>query len=209
MMLLYMHKRQGQQHNDIFFTRWDVTLFISQFKIILFCKCKQNMRLNLRLILKKNFKYKKCLVSVMNHNKFISNISKHISEKFAGVFNINKPKEDSWWPRGVGRRLGGSGGRGNMYTYGSDGKESACQCKRPRFNPWARKILWRRKWQPTPVFLPGKSHGQRRLAGYSPGGHKESNVTKQLTHSLFIAHSLFFFFLMTVLGLHCCTQAFF
>ena len=36
------------------------------------------------------------------------------------------------------------------------------------FNPWVRKISWRRKWQPTPVFLPGKSHGQRSLAGYSP-----------------------------------------
>ena len=88
---------------------------------------------------------------------------------------------------------GGSRGRGYMYTYGSDRKESACQCKRPRFNPWVGNFLWRRKWQPTPVFLPGKSHGHRSLAGYSPGGGKESDVTKQLTHSLFPAHSLFFF----------------
>ena len=36
------------------------------------------------------------------------------------------------------------------------------------FDPWVRKILWRRAWQPTPVFLPGESHGQRSLAGYSP-----------------------------------------
>ena len=43
------------------------------------------------------------------------------------------------------------------------------------------KILWRRKWQPTPVFLPGESHGQRSLAGYSPWGHKESDPTEQLT----------------------------
>ena len=42
------------------------------------------------------------------------------------------------------------------------------------FNPWVGKIRWRRKWQPTPVFLPGKSHGQRSLVGYSPWGHKES-----------------------------------
>ena len=44
--------------------------------------------------------------------------------------------------------------------------ESPCQCRRPKtlgFNPWVRKIPWRRKWQPTPVFLPGKSHGQRNL----------------------------------------------
>ena len=42
---------------------------------------------------------------------------------------------------------------------------------------------WRRKWQPTPVFLSGKSHGQRPLAGYTPWGHKESDTTKQLTHT--------------------------
>ena len=42
-----------------------------------------------------------------------------------------------------------------------------------RFDPWVGKIPWRRKWQPTPVFLPGKSHGQQSLAGYSPWGRKE------------------------------------
>ena len=42
-----------------------------------------------------------------------------------------------------------------------------------RFNPWGRKIPWSRKWQPAPVFLPGKFHGQRTLVGYSPWGHKE------------------------------------
>ena len=47
----------------------------------------------------------------------------------------------------------------------------------PRFNPWVGKIPWRRKWQPTPVFLPGKSHGQKSLAGYSPWGSKESDMT--------------------------------
>ena len=51
-------------------------------------------------------------------------------------------------------------------------KESACQCRRCRFDPWVRKIPWRRKWQPTPVFLPGELHGQRSLAGYSPGACK-------------------------------------
>ena len=58
---------------------------------------------------------------------------------------------------------------------------SVClQCGRPRFNPWVRKIPWRRKWQPTPVLLPGKSHGRRSLVGYSPQGHKESDMTEQL-----------------------------
>ena len=49
------------------------------------------------------------------------------------------------------------------------------------FDPWARKIPWRRAWQPTPVFSSGKSHGQRSLVGYSPGVRKESDTTEQLT----------------------------
>ena len=51
------------------------------------------------------------------------------------------------------------------------GKELACQFrkwKRSRFDLWVWKIPWRKKWQPIPVFLPGKSHGQRSLTGYSP-----------------------------------------
>ena len=58
----------------------------------------------------------------------------------------------------------------------SDGKESACQCRsclRQEINPWVRKIPWRRAWQPTPVFLPGESHAQRGLVGYTPWGCKE------------------------------------
>ena len=54
------------------------------------------------------------------------------------------------------------------------------QCRRPRFDPWVGKIPWRRKWQSTPVLLPGKSHGQRSLVGYSPWGRKESDMTKRL-----------------------------
>ena len=56
------------------------------------------------------------------------------------------------------------------------GEESACQCRRCRrrgFDPWVGKIPWRRKWQPTPVFLPAKFHGQRSLVSYSPWGHKQ------------------------------------
>ena len=49
-----------------------------------------------------------------------------------------------------------------------------------RFDPWVRKIPWRRKWQPTAVFLPGKSHGLRFLVGYSPWGRKESDTTERL-----------------------------
>ena len=47
----------------------------------------------------------------------------------------------------------------------SEDKESSLQCKRPEFDPWVGKMPWRREWQPTPEFLPGKFHGQRSLAG--------------------------------------------
>ena len=50
--------------------------------------------------------------------------------------------------------------------------------RRPRFDPWVGKMPWRREWQPIPVFLPGESHGQRNLAGYSPWGRKESDMTE-------------------------------
>ena len=67
---------------------------------------------------------------------------------------------------------------------GVSGKEPACQCrrcKRRRFDPCIRKIPWRRIWQPTPLFLPGESHGQRSLAGYSPQDLKESDMTERLS----------------------------
>ena len=53
------------------------------------------------------------------------------------------------------------------------------QCKKPGFDPWVGKIPWRRKWQSTPELLPGESHGQRSLEGYSAWGHKESDKTEQ------------------------------
>ena len=60
-------------------------------------------------------------------------------------------------------------------------KESVCQYRRHRFDPWVGKIPWRRKWQPTPVFLPGESHGQRGLSGYSLWSQKEWDTTEWLT----------------------------
>ena len=66
----------------------------------------------------------------------------------------------------------------------TSGKEPTWQCrgcKRHGFHSWVCKIPWRRKWQPTPVFLPGKFQGQRILAGHSPRGHKESHMTEQLS----------------------------
>ena len=69
---------------------------------------------------------------------------------------------------------------------GASGKEPTCQCrrcKRCRFDPWVRKIPWRRKWQPTPVFLSGKSHGQRSLVGRGLWDWKESDATEYTAHS--------------------------
>ena len=51
------------------------------------------------------------------------------------------------------------------------------RCRRPGFHSWFGKIPWRSEWQPTPVFLPGKFHGQRGLGGYSPCGGKGSDMT--------------------------------
>ena len=67
---------------------------------------------------------------------------------------------------------------------GSSGKESSCQCTRDKrcgLDPWVGKIPCSRKWQTSLIFLPGKSHGQRRLAGYSPWDLKEWGTTEQLS----------------------------
>ena len=60
----------------------------------------------------------------------------------------------------------------------------ASRHKRLRFDPWVGKITWRREWHATPVFLPGKSHGQRSLEGYSLWGCKESGMTEFMTSAL-------------------------
>ena len=86
--------------------------------------------------------------------------------------------------RGVDQELGVS-----VYTLlhmkWQSGEESACQCRRCKrlgFYPWVGKISWRRKWQLIPVCLPGKSHGQRNLAGCSLWGCKGSDMT-EYTHT--------------------------
>ena len=66
---------------------------------------------------------------------------------------------------------------------GASGKESSCQCRRRNrcwFNLWVGKIPWSRKWQPAPVCLAAKSEGQRSLMGYSPWGHRKSDITEWL-----------------------------
>ena len=80
----------------------------------------------------------------------------------------------------------GSQERGRLLGFlgGSDGKRIHLQGRRPGFDPGVGKIPWERKWLPTPVFLPGESHGQRSLEGHSPWDHKETDTTEQLTLSL-------------------------
>ena len=69
---------------------------------------------------------------------------------------------------------------------GASGKEPASQCRRPKrreFDPLVRNIPWRSAWQPTPIFLPGESHGQRSLEDYGPQGLKESDRTEVTEHT--------------------------
>ena len=76
------------------------------------------------------------------------------------------------------------------------------------FNPWVRKIPWRREWLLTLIFLPGEFHGQRSLAGYSPWSCKELDTTVQLTLSIFhctyVLHLLYPFICWWTLGLLPC-----
>ena len=70
---------------------------------------------------------------------------------------------------------------------GTSSKESICQCRRHKkleLDSWVRNIPWERERQPTPIYLPGKSHGQRSLVGYSLWACKELDMTKRLTLSL-------------------------
>ena len=67
------------------------------------------------------------------------------------------------------------------FPNGASGKEPACQCtshRRRGFDSWVGKIPWRRAWEPTPIFLPGETHGPGSLTGYSPRGLKELDTTE-------------------------------
>ena len=100
---------------------------------------------------------------------------------FSGSFNFS-----TLWP-GIAESednvstllLGVMHALGVSFPGGASGKESTCRCRRHRFHPW--KIPWRRKWQPIPVFLLGKFHGQRSLVDYSPWSYRVGYdwVTKQ------------------------------
>ena len=79
-------------------------------------------------------------------------------KKTTFVYTFSFLKGPPWWLRG----------------------QSIClQCGRPGFDPWVRKTPWRRAWKPTPIFLPGESHGQRSLVGYSPQRRKELDTNER------------------------------
>ena len=71
---------------------------------------------------------------------------------------------------------------------------NAGDLKRLRLDPWVRRILWRRKWQHTPVFLPGEFHGQRSLEGYSPQGRRVGRNGRDLAHTLTSKYFLYFYY---------------
>ena len=116
----------------------------------------------------------------------------------AGAYlSLNITSQDGPFPQGLGCFwANGAGWPSEEWRFGktqlhwknppggASGKEPACQCRRcrrPWFDPWVGKIPWRRACQPIPVFLPKESHGQKSLAGHSPGGHKESDPTERLS----------------------------
>ena len=78
----------------------------------------------------------------------------------------------------------GASGLWNLLPWWLRRQRICLQCGRPRFDPWAGKIPWRRERQPTPVFLPGEFHGERNLAGYSPWGRRELDKTDVLVQHL-------------------------
>ena len=90
----------------------------------------------------------------MNRQTVLSSYSRRLGSRkycWTGAFGL------PWWP---------------------SGKEAACECKRCGLDPWVGRIPWRRKWQPTPVFLLGKSHAQRSLADYSPWSWQELDTNE-------------------------------
>ena len=74
----------------------------------------------------------------------------------------------------------------NRCNGGSDSKRIRLQCGRPRFDPWVSEISWRREWLPTPVFLPGKFHGQKSLMGYSLWSCQELDTERLTSTPVFL-----------------------
>ena len=92
---------------------------------------------------------------------------------------------------------------------GCTGKESACRCRRCGFDPWVDKIPWKRKWQLSPAFLPGKFRGPRSLAGYSPWGCKDLDSTEWLSKHTHLSSIASFLFISTLAYFSFYTNEFF
>ena len=113
--------------------------------------------------------FSKFLSIMQNHNLVPINQWLLITYTHASLASDHSTLETEHWNSTLGLPMGFSGV--------ACGKELNYQCRRNKrrgFDPWVWKIPWRRAWQLTPVFLPGKSHGGRNLVGYSPWSHKES-----------------------------------
>ena len=117
-----------------------------------------------------------CWLHTQVHPLFISELGTHYYPFYPRLLGISRPNEILYGSIFV--RLVSSRG----FPSGSEGKESACNAEDPGSIPGSGRSPWRRKWQPTPVFLPGKFHGQRSLTSYCPWGRKELDMTEQLTH---------------------------
>ena len=111
---------------------------------------------------------------------------------------LENPRDGgAWWAAVYGvaqsqtrlKRLSSSSSRALQgFPGGANGsKEPVCKCRRHRrlrFDPWVGKIPWRKAWQPSPIFLPGETHGQLSVAGYGAQGHKELDKTEETyTHT--------------------------
>jgi len=85
------------------------------------------------------------------------------------------------------------------FLCGSYSKESACNAWDLNSIPGLGRFPWMRAWQPTPVFLPGGSHGYRNLAGYNSWGHKESDTTERLSTSQHVHFNMYLYYIEYIL----------
>ena len=128
------------------------------------------------------------LVNYSNSEDFSSSFGKRIAELnhlFLLTFKVGPRTNHPWIPKEDSF---------SIYIWLTSGKEPACQYRRYmrcEFNPWVSKIPWRKKWQPAPVFLPGESHGQRSLMGYSLESRTESDVTEATKQIYIYIHIIY------------------
>ena len=116
-----------------------------------------------------------CVIFLSCEEKELNKTTGKSLKSGLGLLTVIEIKALSWW-------LSGSV-IWTCFSLVAQIVEICLQCRRPGFDPWLRKIPWRREWQPIPVFLSGKSHGYRSLAGYSPWGHEDLDMTQGLNNN--------------------------